>query len=322
MCAHRESKRQPGVASDAHKEGVAPAPLSVQIAMDRPSPGLWLVATPIGNMGDITLRALSVLAGAEVLAAEDTRRLRGLLDRHGIAVSGRRMLSYHDRNGAERRPQIMAMLDAGQSVAYVSDAGTPLIADPGYRLVTEARTAGIPVHTAPGVSAVIAALSLAGLPTDRFLFAGFLPPKSGARRRLAEELAAVRSTLVFFETGPRLAGCLQDLAEIFGEARPATIARELTKTYEDIRTGRLGALAADYAGAPPPKGEIVLIVGPPLAKDRSAEDNAALETALTAALRTMSVKTAAAEIAEVFGVSRRVVYAEAVRLAAKTAQDG
>lgn len=287
----------------------------MQVDLGRPAPGLWLVATPIGNMGDITLRALSVLHGADVLAAEDTRRLRGLLDRHGISLAGRPLISYHDRNGAARRPRILAQLTEGSSVAYVSDAGTPLIADPGYRLVVEAREAGVQVHTTPGASSVIAALTLAGLPTDRFLFAGFLPSKSAARKRIATELGTVRTTLVFFETGPRLAASLTDLAEALGPTRSATMARELTKSFEETVSGTLEDLVSRFTEAPAPKGEIVLVIGPPEANAASEESDAALEAALTLALTKMSLKSAAAEVAEIFGRPRRDVYARALRLA-------
>jgi len=326
MSRDRESKRPGTGPAQGRPAGVAGLPLSAAAAAAAGAmgqdgaplaPGLWLVATPIGNLGDITLRAISVLARAEVLAAEDTRRLRLLLDQIGVAPGGRRLISYHDRNGAERRPEILALLRDGRSVAYTSDAGTPLIADPGYRLVTEARAAGARVHAVPGASAVLAALTLAGLPTDRFLFAGFLPPKQAARRRVAEDLGAVRASLVAFETGPRLAASLADLAAVLGPDRPATVLREITKLHEEVRTGTLGQLAAETAAAAPPKGEIVLVVGPPDAAERAAEAEAGLEGALAAALETMSVKSAAQQVADDLGLPRRQVYEAALKMTGK-----
>lgn len=274
------------------------------------APGLYLVATPIGAARDITLRALDILAAAEVLAAEDTRRARKLLDIHGVRLGGRRILPYHDHNGAAQRPRLLAALAEGRSVALVSDAGTPLVADPGYRLVVEAVAAGHPVIAAPGASAVLAALSVAGLPTDRFLFAGFPPPRAAARRRALAELAAVPATLVFYESPHRLAEALAGMAEVFGD-RPAAVCRELTKRFEETRRGTLAALAAAYADAPEPKGEIVVVVGPP-APAVVTED--ALDEALGAALARLTVKDAAAEVAEALDLPRRRVYARALEL--------
>ena len=214
MSAKSESKRTTGALEGTASDGVADQPLES---------GLWLVATPIGNLGDITSRAISVLRKADVLVCEDTRRTRRLMDLLDIPVRGRRLISYHDRNGADRRPQIMNALEQGVSVAYASDAGTPLIADPGYRLVTDAQAAGYPVFTAPGPSAVIAALTLAGLPTDRFFFMGFLPPKPPARIRALEEIKDLKSSLVFFESPQRLPAALVDLARVLGSDRPAAI---------------------------------------------------------------------------------------------------
>lgn len=273
-------------------------------------PGLHLVATPIGAARDITLRALDILAAADVLAAEDTRRARKLLDIHGVRLGGRLILPYHDHNGAAQRPRLLAALAEGRSVALVSDAGTPLVADPGYRLVVEAVAAGHPVFAAPGPSAVLAALSVAGLPTDRFLFAGFAPPREAARRRALAELAAVPATLVFYESPRRLAEALTSMAEVFGD-RPAAVCRELTKRFEETRRGTLAALAAAYAGAPEPKGEIVVVVGPP-APAEVTEDR--LDAALAAALARLSVKDAAAEVAEALDLPRRRVYARALEL--------
>lgn len=284
--------------------GVAASPLS---------PGLWLVPTPIGNVQDITLRALDVLTRADILACEDTRRTRHLLDLHGVPVAGRRMVSYHDQNGAARRPQIMAWLEEGRSVAYATDAGTPLIADPGYRLVTEARAAGHAVHALPGASSVLTALCTSGLPTDRFLFAGFLPPKSSARRRALAELAGVSATLVFLESPRRVAAALADMAEMLGANREAVLARELTKRFEEVRPALLGELAATLAAEPAPKGEIVVVVGPPPAggEDVAVED---LDAALEKALARMSTKEAARAVADQLGLPRREVYNRALSL--------
>ena len=250
-----------------------------------------MVATPIGNAADITLRALDVLARAGALAAEDTRRTRKLMDLHGIPLNGRPLVSYHDRNGPVRRPQIRGWLEQGKSVAYCSDAGTPLVADPGYRLVEMAIEAECPVFALPGASAVLAALSVSGLPSDRFLFAGFPGPKAGARRADFAELGRVRATLVFYESPRRLAATLGEMVEAFGPERPAVIARELTKVFEEVRRDSLGALADRYAGEPPPKGEIVVMIGP--LGESDAVEPEALDAALEAALATMSTKDAA-----------------------------
>ncbi|MFQ8432243.1 16S rRNA (cytidine(1402)-2'-O)-methyltransferase [Amaricoccus sp. W119] len=276
------------------------------------APGLYLVATPIGTARDITLRALDILGSADLLAAEDTRRTRHLLDIHGLRRDPRSLVPYHDHNGAAQRPRLLAALAEGRSVALVSDAGTPLVADPGYRLAVEAIAAGYPVHAAPGASAVLAALSVAGLPTDRFLFAGFPPPKHAARVRFLGEVAAVPATLVFYESPRRLAGSLADMAEALGGARPAAICRELTKRFEETRRGSLSDLAGAYAAEPEPKGEIVVVVGPPVAEEIG---EAALDAALDAALERLSVRDAAAEVARALGLPRRVVYARALERA-------
>ena len=277
--------------------------------------GLYLVATPIGNAADITLRALDVLARADAIAAEDTRQTRKLMAIHGIALAGRPMLSYHDRNGAERRPRILAWLRQGMSVAYCSDAGTPLVADPGYRLAEAALAEGLGLTAIPGASALLAALSLAGLPTDRFLFAGFLPPKRSARKKALGDLAAVPATLVFYESPRRLAASLADMAEMLGEARPAAVARELTKKFEQVRRAPLGDLARQYAAEDTPKGEVVVLVGPPDPATAQAQSAAALDGELARALATLSVKDAAREVAARLGLPRREVYARALELA-------
>jgi 16S rRNA (cytidine1402-2'-O)-methyltransferase len=275
------------------------------------APGLYLVATPIGNARDITLRALDVLAAADLLAAEDTRQARKLLDIHGIRRSGP-VVSYHDHNGAAQRPRLLAALAEGRSLALVSDAGTPLVADPGYRLAIEAAAAGHSVTAVPGPSALLAALAVAGLPTDRFLFAGFLPPRSAARRRALGELATVPASLVFYESPRRIAEALADMAAVLGAARPGAVCRELTKRFEETRRGELAELAAGYAGVPEPKGEIVVVVGPPIA---GAPSEADLDAALERALVDASVRDAADEVAAALGLPRRTVYARALALA-------
>jgi 16S rRNA (cytidine1402-2'-O)-methyltransferase len=275
------------------------------------APGLHVVATPIGNARDITLRALDVLAGADILAAEDTRTTRRLLDIHGIRRESRSIWPYHDHNGAAQRPRLLAALADGRSVALVSDAGTPLVADPGYRLVTEAIAAGHEVVALPGASAVLSALAVAGLPTDRFLFAGFLPPKSAARRSALSEVAAVPATLVFYEAPRRLAASLVDMAAVLGPERSASVCRELTKRFEEARRGTLGDLAATYAEETAPKGEIVVVIGPPGPVEIG---EGALDAALRAALAGASVRDAATEVAEALGMRRREVYARALEL--------
>jgi len=271
------------------------------------APGLHVVATPIGNLGDITVRALETLAGADVIACEDTRISRRLLDRYQIHTP---LVPYHDHNGASARPKLLARLAAGERVALISDAGTPLVSDPGFKLVVEAAAEGHRVHPLPGASALLAALVAAGLPTDCFLFDGFLPAKAGQRRNRLAALATVPATLVFYETGPRLAESLADLAATLGP-RPAAVCRELTKAYEEVRRGDLPALAAHYAAAEPPKGEIVLVVGPPL--EEAAGDDA-VDAALARALDETTVKDAVAAVTAMTGRPKREVYARALAL--------
>ena len=274
---------------------------------------LHLVAVPIGAARDITLRALDLLAGADVLAAEDTRSLRRLMEIHGIALGDRPLIAYHDHNGAAARPKLLALLRDGKSVAYASEAGTPLVADPGFQLGVAARAEGLAVRAAPGASAVLAALCVAGLPTDRFLFAGFLPPKSGARKAALQELAAVPATLVLYESPKRLAAMLRDAAEVLG-AREAAICRELTKRFEEVRRGPLDALAVAY-GDEAPRGEIVVVIDRPAARDADPD---ILRDALRAAMAEGSVKDAAQEISDAFGVPRRQVYEMALALKDET----
>ncbi|MCW5770730.1 MAG: 16S rRNA (cytidine(1402)-2'-O)-methyltransferase [Rhodospirillaceae bacterium] len=272
------------------------------------APGLYVVATPIGNLADITLRALDVLKRADVIACEDTRVTGRLLQHYGIRTE---TFPYHDHSGPEARAALLARLRAGGRVALASDAGTPLVSDPGYKLLRDAAAEGIAIVPIPGASAVLAALQISALPPDRFLFAGFLPPKPAARRKVIGDLAAVPATLIFFETGPRLAAALADLAAVLGD-RPAAVTRELTKLYEEARRGTLAGLAADYAEALPPKGEIVIVVGPPAEAAATAEDVDAL---LRRSLDTMSVRDAAAAVAQASGRPRRDVYRRALALA-------
>jgi len=275
---------------------------------ERLQPGLYVVATPIGNLGDMSSRAAEVLRQADVILAEDTRVTGKLLSHIGIKA---RMQRYDDHADDRARDHIVHRL-AQEAVALVSDAGTPLISDPGYKLVRAAREAGQEVRTIPGPSAVIAALSIAGLPSDRFLFAGFLPAKAKARSDAVAELAGIRATLVFYESGPRLAECLAALCDGLGN-REAVVARELTKLHEECVTGNLAELAKRYADIAAPKGEIVIIVGPPgLGREASDED---LDLALREALARLSPSRAAAEVAERLKVPRKRAYARALELA-------
>lgn len=268
-------------------------------------PGLYVVATPIGNARDVTLRALDVLNGVDVIAAEDTRVTSKLLT---IFAISRPLTAYNDHNGPHERPRLLAKLRQGARIALVSDAGTPLVSDPGYKLVREALAEGITVHAIPGASAPLTGLTLAGLPTDRFLFAGFLPPKSAERRSFVAELKALRATLIFFDSPGRLAESLADLAAVLGD-RPAAVTRELTKLHEEVRRGRLGELAEAYAHEDQPRGEITLLVGP---ADESETDFAAIDTALDQALEFMPVRAAADLIAGMLKAPRRAVYERAL----------
>lgn len=279
-------------------------------------PGLHIVATPIGNLGDISLRALSTLASADLVVAEDTRVTKTLLAHYGIASP---LFAYHEHNADEVRPQLVARLVTGQALALVSDAGTPLISDPGFRLVGEALKREIPVTSVPGASAVLAALVVGGVPTSRFFFEGFLPPKAAARRQRIAELATVPGTLVFFESPRRVAETMADLATVLG-ARDAAIARELTKMFEAVKRGSLPQLAEALAAGEPLRGEIVILVGPPQ-DGVAALDDATLDAKLRAALETLSVKDAASVVAGETGQPRRKVYARAVELAARTARE-
>jgi 16S rRNA (cytidine1402-2'-O)-methyltransferase len=276
--------------------------------------GLYLVATPIGTASDITLRALDILANADVLAAEDTRNTRKLMDIHGIKLNGRPIVPYHDHNGAAQRPRLLAAIRDGKSVAFVSDAGTPLIADPGYQLAASVIAEELPVTSAPGASAILAALMVAGLPTDRFMFAGFPPVKSVAKHKFLTEFITVPSTLVFYESPRRTADCLAAMETVYGGERRVAVCRELTKKFEQVRRGTLAELAAQYAEEPAPKGEVVIVVGPPIAREASAED---VDTALLDALKNGSVKDAAKEVAEALDLPRKQLYSRALELSRK-----
>ncbi|MEO1552977.1 MAG: 16S rRNA (cytidine(1402)-2'-O)-methyltransferase [Pseudomonadota bacterium] len=271
-------------------------------------PGLYIIATPIGNLGDISLRALQTLAAVDEVLAEDTRVARRLLDAHNVRA---KLSPYHDHNGAKRRPEILEKLQQGGTIALISDAGTPMVSDPGWKLSREALDAGCKVIPVPGASALLAGLVASGLPSDRFMFCGFLPPKSGARKKAAAALAAVPATLVFYESGPRLADCLSDLAETLDGSREAAITRELTKLFEETRRGTLTELARHYSEAGPPKGEIVVLIGPP---QRVQVDDETIDAALAEALKSHSVKQASAEVAALFGLPKRNVYQRALAL--------
>jgi 16S rRNA (cytidine1402-2'-O)-methyltransferase len=275
---------------------------------------LYLVATPIGNLADITLRALETLAAADILACEDTRVSRVLLERYGIR---RRTTAYHEHNAAEAGPKLIAALEAGKSVALISDAGTPLVSDPGYRLVGEAIARGVRVVPVPGPSAALAALTASGLPSDTFLFAGFLPVKAGQLRSRLESLKAVPATLVFFESPRRLAETMAVMAETLGGERPAAVGRELTKTFEEMRTGTLAALAGHYAAVDTPKGEIVVCVGPPLAGTDGPAD---IDRLLLSLAAEMPASKAAAEAAKMTGQPKQALYRRLLELKSDDAE--
>lgn len=280
---------------------------------DALAPGLYVVATPIGNLGDMAPRAREVLSAADVVACEDSRTTGKLAALLGLTVA---LKPYHEHNAARVRPQLIERLKRGESVALVSDAGTPLVSDPGYKLVRACVEEGLPVTAVPGPSAVTTALMVAGLPTDRFLFAGFLPVKAGARRQALTELAAVPATLVIMESPRRLADSLADMAGALGP-REAAVTRELTKLNEEVRRGALPDLAAHYAESGAPKGEVTIVVGPPAAAE--APDAATVDRLLRAALAELSLRDAAARVAAETGLPRRQVYGRALALAGKDA---
>lgn len=294
-------------------EAVTAVTREIERLMNQPlARGLYLVATPIGNLGDITLRALAVLARADYVYCEDTRSSRTLLSRYGIGAALR---TYHEHNAETQRPQVLAELAAGQAVALISDAGTPLVSDPGWKLVREALAAGHAVTGIPGPSAPIAALAGAGLPTDAFFFAGFLPPKAAARRARIAELARVPGTLIFFEAPSRAGGALADLASVLGP-RQGAVARELTKLHEEIVRGSLEELAAAYADREL-KGEVVILAGPPM---ESEVADSTIESLLSRSLTDMSLRDASKAVADALGVPKARVYDLALKL--KQASDG
>jgi 16S rRNA (cytidine1402-2'-O)-methyltransferase len=302
---HGTSHRSTGDASSARS----------YLLMDRPQlaptlePGLHLVATPIGNLRDIGLRALETLAAADLIACEDTRVTRKLLDHYRIATP---LTPYHEHNAAQVRPKLIARLAAGAAIALVSDAGTPLVSDPGFKLVRAARDGGFVVTAVPGASAMLAALVVSALPTDRFFFEGFLPAKAGQRRTRIAELARIPATLVLFETGPRLGAALADLAAGLG-AREAAVCRELTKLHEEVRRGDLAALANDYADVAP-RGEMVIVIAPPDLQ-RAAPEQSYVDALLQQALERLSMKDAVNEVVASTGRPRREIYQRALALA-------
>lgn len=274
------------------------------------APGLYFVSTPIGAARDITLRGLDILAKADVLAAEDTRTLKHLMEIHGVALGDRHVFAYHDHNGDVMRPKLLRALSEGKSVAYASEAGTPLIADPGFQLGRAAIAEGLTVLAAPGASAVLAALTVSGLPSDRFLFAGFLPTQAGARAKVLAELGGVPATLIFYESPKRINRTLGEMAQSWGDEREAVVCRELTKRFEEVTRGSLGDLVHAFDGRAV-KGEIVVLVG------RAVEqklDDASIEDRLRAHLADKSVKDAAADVAAELNLPRREVYQRALRL--------
>ena len=293
-----EPSRHPAASKPDLADAVAEAALA---------PGLYLVATPIGNLGDVTVRALSVLRRVDRIFCEDTRVTARLLARYAITTP---LGLYHDHNAEQARPAILAALRRGERVALVSDAGTPLVSDPGYKLVQAALVENLPVTAIPGPSAALTALILSGLPPDQFLFAGFLPPRQAARRRALERWSALEATLVFFESAARLARSLADMTELLGDRR-AAVARELTKLHEEIRRGRLADLAGHYRDAGPPRGEAVVVVGPP---EPGEPDRAAIDTRLRAALADLGVRDAAAKLAVETGLPRSELYRRALAI--------
>ena len=280
------------------------------VAVPKLAAGLYVVATPIGNLKDITIRALETLAGADAIACEDTRVTRKLLGHYGIRVP---LTPYHDHTAAHARPNLREPIGAGEAIALVSDAGTPLVSDPGYKLVHEAREAGYSVTSIPGATAVIAALTNAGLPTDRFFFDGFLPAKAAQRQRRIGALARIPATLIVLESGPRLAETLAALAAELGP-RQAAICREMTKLHEEIRRGPLDRLACHYAEGGETRGEIVIVIHPP-GQNEMLPDAEQLDAMITEGLATASVKDVASEVAAMTGLPRRDVYRRALVLA-------
>lgn len=275
----------------------------------RLAPGLYVVATPIGNLRDITLRALEVLGSADFVLCEDTRVTLKLLERHNLTP---KLFAYHEHNAASVRPRVLDALANNAAVALVSDAGTPLVSDPGFKLVEAAIHAGHRVFPIPGASAALAALVASGMPSDRFFFEGFLPPKSTARKTRLSEMRAIPATLIFYESGPRLPDSLADMSATLG-GRNAAVCRELTKAYEEVRRGSLAELASHYEAVGSPKGEIVVVVSPP--GEEAPLDDADIDAKITAALKKLSLKDASAAIAAETGLPRKEIYARALALA-------
>jgi 16S rRNA (cytidine1402-2'-O)-methyltransferase len=305
--------RHPNRRPDESKPDPAAPPVSNAAERLRPAgetelgPGLYLVATPIGNLGDIGLRALAVLRSADRIFCEDTRVTGKLLAKYGIASS---LGAYHDHNAEQARSLVLTALRRGERVALVSDAGTPLVSDPGYKLVRAALAEDLPVTAIPGPNAAVTALILSGLPPDAFLFAGFLPPRQTARRRALARWAGVDATLVFYESTPRLAESLADMADALGD-REAAVARELTKIHEEVRRGRLAGLAVHYRLAGPPRGEAVVVVGPP---EHREPDQAEVDERLRAALTELGVRETAAKLAAETGMPRGELYRRALAM--------
>jgi len=286
------------------RQGSDPADSAHKPALRAIPPGLHFVSTPIGAARDITLRALDVLAGADVLVAEDTRTLRHLMEIHGIPLGGRPVIAYHDHSGEGQMQRLLSLLAEGKSLAYASEAGTPLISDPGFELARAVAAAGLPMTAAPGPCAAICALTLSGLPSDRFFFAGFPPAAQGARLSFLEELAGVQATLILYESPKRLGALLAAMATTLGETRQTVVCRELTKRFEEVLRGSLGTLVAEVENREI-KGEIVVLV------DRAAPamaTEASIAEAVDAALQSMSVKDAATFVSQTLGVSRKIAY--------------
>ncbi len=294
-------KRQPGAEPNRPESSCKPSPKPL-------AAGLYLVATPIGNAADITLRALDILGRADLVLCEDTRISGKLLHIHGVQAS---LQQYHEHNAERIRPMVMKRLKKGEIVALISDAGMPLVSDPGYKLVEDCLREDIHLTVAPGPSSPLTALVLSGLPTDRFFFQGFLPAKTGARKRALQDITTIPSTLIFLESAKRLAASLTDMADTLGP-RQAAVGRELTKYYEEIRRGSLDQLAAHYREAGPPKGEITLCVGPPLPRPVPTDEE--LSARMSEALKSHSVREVAARFAELTGLSKRDLYGRALAL--------
>ena len=285
-------------------------PTTTNVSKSQLKPGLTLLATPIGNSRDVTLRTLDALRDADAIACEDTRMARRLMDLHGVPLGSRPLIAYHEHNAAQATPRLMSLIESGARVVYLSDAGTPIVADPGYRLAKTVIEAEAGLSATPGPCAAIMALTLSGLPSDRFTFGGFSPSRSGQRQNFFRTFEGALGTLIFYESPRRLAGSLADLVTVFG-SREAAVARELSKTFEEVRRGSLAELADHYAEAGAPKGEVVLLVGPADDTPPSAE---ALDDMLRDALAEMSVKDAARTVSEALGLPKKKVYERALAL--------